>query len=430
MKLLSFIFCIVLTAACSLLTAAQSNNASFKAPQIRSVKLYRSGDQTSFPALALYSADVLELHFDDLDNNITKNYYYTLQLCNADWTPTMLNPFEYIKGFQQVRINTYRNSSIGATRYVHYSANIPDRNTYPTRSGNYLLKVFLDGDTSKLAFTKRFVVVQQLATVSAQIQQPFNANLYRTGQKLNIAVQTDRRVQIFSPTDLKIVVLQNNNWVTSLFIDRPTITRGNYYEYSDEGQTAMPAGKEFRWIDLRSFRLRSDRMAEIRNIQDTTHVYVKPDANRSGQAYIYYRDLNGSYTIETIENINPFWQTEYAYVHFSYFPPRNRAIEGNDVYLFGELTDWGRDTSAKMTFNAERGAYEKALYLKHGFYNYAYMTLPSKGTGYPDFSQTEGDNWTTENAYTILVYYRPFGNRADELIGISSLNSIFQRAGF
>jgi len=405
-------------------------NASFTAPQIRSAKLYRSGDQTSFPALQLYSSDVLELRFDDLDNNITKNYYYTFQLCNADWSPSMLTPFEYIKGFQQVRIGTYRNSYISGTRYVHYSATIPDRNTYPTRSGNYLLKVFLDGDTSRLAFTKRFVVVQPLASVAAQIQQPFNARLFRTGQKLSIAVQTDPKVQIFSPTDLKIVVLQNNNWVTSLFIDRPTITRGNYYEYSDEAQTALPGGKEFRYIDVRSMRLRGDRVTDMRNINDTTHVYVKPDANRSGQAYIYYRDLNGTYTVETIENVNPFWQSEYGYVHFTYFPPGNKAIEGSDVYLFGELTNWGRDTSARMIFNADKGAYEKALFLKQGFYNYAYITLPQKGTGYPDFSQTEGDNWSTENAYTVLVYYRPFGNRADELIRISTLNSIFQRVGF
>jgi len=431
MKPATILFFAVLFAAFSDTVHAQRRQpAGFQPPQIRSAKLYKAGDQTSFPSLALYSADVLELHFDDLDNNIARNYYYTFQLCNADWTPSVLNPFEYIKGFQQVRINTYRSSSVGSTRYVHYSATIPDRNTHPTRSGNYLLKVFLDGDTSKLAFTRRFVVVQPLASVAAQIQQPFNARLFRTGQKLHIAVQTDPKVQIFSPTDLKIVVLQNNNWVTSLFFDRPTLTRGHYYEYSDETITALPAGREFRYIDLRSFRLRSDRMSDIRNVGDTTHVFVNPDGNRSGQAYIYYRDLNGSYTIETIESVNPFWQTEYAYVHFTYFPPGNKPLQGNDVYLFGELTNWGTDTSARMNFNADRGAYEKVLYLKQGFYNYAYMTLPQKGKAYPDFSQTEGDIWNTENNYTVLVYYRPFGNRADELIGIASLSSIFQRTGF
>jgi hypothetical protein len=100
------------------------------------------------------------------------------------------------------------------------------------------------------------------------------------------------------------------------------------------------------------------------------------------------------------------------------------------VYLFGELTNYASDTSGKMVFNKERGAYEKTLLLKQGYYNYAYVTKPLSGKGLPDFSQTEGDYWGTENSYTILVYYRPFGARADELIGTASLNSAFQQPGY
>ncbi len=396
---------------------------------IQSAKLYRFGDQTSFPALTLNSNEALQLDFDDLDNRI-KNYYYTFQLCNADWSPSILHPFEYIKGFQNVRIATYRNSSIAATPYIHYQATVPDRNCAPSRSGNYLLKVFLDSDTSKLVFTKRFVVINNQTTIAAQVQQPFNAQYFKSYQKLSIAVKTDPRIQTFAPSDLKVVVLQNNNWQTSLFIDRPTISRGNYFEYSDESITAMPAGREFRWLDLRSLRLLSDRVQRMETVQDTTHIYVKPDPSRSGQSYLFYRDLNGAYTIEAMESINPFWQGDYALVHFSYFPPDNRAYQGNDVFLFGELTDYANDGSGKMEFNKERGAYEKTLLLKQGYYSYAYITKPSNGRGAADFSQTEGDYWGTENSYTVLVYYRPFGARADELIGFTSLNSAFQRAGY
>src|SRR6266542_729428 len=269
---------------------------------IKTVKLYRTGDQTSFPIIFLNSTEGLELHFDDLDNHV-KNYYYSFQLCNADWSPSILHPFEYIKGFQNVRITNYRNSSLATTRYVHYQANVPDRNCYPGRSGNYLLKVFLDNDTSKLVFVKRMIVGDIRASVAAQVLQPFNSTLYRTGQKLSIAVQTDNRIQVMSPNDLKVVILQNNNWQTSVFMDKPTIYRGNYYEYSDESYTALPSAKEFRWIDLRSLRLKSDRMLDINTRKDTTEITVMPDPNRSSQVYVYYRDLNGSYTIETLESI-------------------------------------------------------------------------------------------------------------------------------
>jgi hypothetical protein len=304
---------------------------------------------------------------------------------------------------------------------------IPDRNSIPSRSGNYLLKVFLNGDTTQLAFTRRFVVVDNRASVAAQILQPFSARLYNTSQKLQIAVQTDSRIQVMSPTDIKVVALQNNNWLTSISMDRPTLYRGNYYEYSDEALTAFPAIKEFRWIDLRSFRLKSDRMHHLEAKAKSTDVHVKPDGQRSGQAYVFYRDLNGSYTIESMESVNPFWQGDYATVHFSYFPPGNKQLEGRDLYLFGELTNYAADTLGKMKFNAEKGAYEKSLFLKQGFYNYTYASVVNNKSSYPDFSQTEGDYWGTENAYVLLVYYRPFGARADELIGFTSLNSIFQR---
>jgi len=402
------------------------NAQTLTATNIRSAKLYRYGDQTSFPAIVLNSNDVLQLDFDDLDNRV-KNYYYTFQLCNVDWTPSILHPFEYIKGFQNTRISTYRNSSIAITRYIHYQAALPDRNCYPSRSGNYLLKVFLDADTSKLVFTKRFVVINNQTSVLTRVQQPYNAQFFKTYQKLSIVVQTDNRTQLFTPSDLKVVVLQNNNWETSLFIDRPTISRSNYYEYSDEGITVMPAIKEFRWIDLRSLRLLSDRVQSMQTLHDTSVINVKPDPSRATQPYIYYRDLNGSYSIEAMESINPFWQGDYAYVNFAYYPPGNKELPGRNVYIFGELTNYAADTSGKMNFNKERGAYEKTLFLKQGYYNYAYATKSTDRDAHPDFSQTEGDFWGTENSYTILVYFRPFGGRADELIGFTTFNSNFQR---
>jgi hypothetical protein len=45
----------------------------------------------------------------------------------------------------------------------------------------------------------------------------------------------------------------------------------------------------------------------------------------------------------------------------------------------------------------------------------------------PSLENTEGNYWGTENSYMVLVYFRPFGARADELIGYTLVNSAFQR---
>ena len=59
--------------------------------------------------------------------------------------------------------------------------------------------------------------------------------------------------------------------------------------------TSLPAGKEWRWIDLRSLRLMSDRMGRIDSDKNRTDIYLKPDGERQQQVYVYYRDLNGRY---------------------------------------------------------------------------------------------------------------------------------------
>jgi hypothetical protein len=39
------------------------------------------------------------------------------------------------------------------------------------------------------------------------------------------------------------------------------------------------------------------------------------------------------------------------------------------------------------------------------------------------FANTEGNFNVTENEYTILIYYRAFGARADELLGFAQFNT-------
>jgi hypothetical protein len=419
-----FVFILLLISAVA--TNAQLADHIYKS-NIKSVKLHKPGDPYSYPMLRLNSVDDLDLYFDDMDANI-KNYYYTFQLCNADWTPVNLHPFDYIKGFQTNRITTYRNSSIAFTRYTNYYARIPDKNCTPTRSGNYLLKVFLDSDTSKLVFTKRFLVVDVKSSISGQVVQPFGGSIFRSHQKVITTVNLNSQLNAFSQQDVKVVLLQNFAWPSAVYLQRPSIFRGNYFEYNDENTNSFPAGKEWRWIDLRSNRLMSERMQRLDKQPARTDVYIKPDSERSQQIYYYYRDINGFYTIETTDKVNPFWQSDYSYVHFTFFPPNNQQYGGRDIHLYGEFTNYEINDDTRMEFNAERGAYEKTMLLKQGFYNYSYVTVNAKKPEEkPTLESTEGNYSSTENVYLILVYYRGFGARADELIGYATINSLLER---
>jgi hypothetical protein len=390
---------------------------------IMSVKLFQQNDQMSQPLIRLNSGDQLELHFDDLIG-YPRNFFYTYELCNADWTPAMLNPFDYLKGFTQNRLVQYRASSIALTRYVHYQAYLPERNCVPTKSGNYLLKVFLDGDTSKLAFTRRVMVMDEKAAIGARVMQPFNGALTRTHQKLQVTVST-KDLNVMSPQQqTKLVMIQNNRWDEAVVNDRPTFMRGNVWEYNGEQDALFPAGKEYRWADLRSWRFLSDRMDRIDKVAQPNLVYMKTDLVRNDMRYAFFRDTNGWNEIGTTESINPWWQTDYASVEFTLQPPAQKPFANQDVFLIGELTGNQVGDTSRMVFDETRGLYTKRLLLKQGYYSYQYVTKDSRlKQGRTDPSITEGNFWETENDYLILFYFRPLTSRHDELVGMTRVNS-------
>ena len=405
-------------------TSAQNNDCIYQ-KNIRSVKLHAYADQLSYPILKLNSTDRIELHFDDLDADV-KYYSYTFVLCNADWTTAPMSQFDYMRGFANVRINTYRNASIALTRYTHYSAILPDKNTFPTRSGNYLLKVFTNGDTSKTVFTKRFLVVDMKAGIAATVLQPFNTAFAKTHQKIQFSIN----VQSIKPTNvfqqIKVVILQNFRWDQSIKNIQPTFIRQNILEYNTENESLFPAQKEWRWLNLTSLRLQTDRIEKGENTNKGQTLFVKPDGDRNGLRYMYYRDANGFCQYSTIEPVNPYWQGDYATVWFRYLPSNKQPFKEQDVYLYGELTNYELTEAHKLNYNAETGFYENKQMLKQGFYDYIYL-LKDKKTGTIASEFTEGNWFETENNYTILVYYRPLGGRADELIAISLINSIANR---
>lgn len=403
---------------------AQMGERVYKS-NIRSIKLHVLGDQLAYPIMRLNSGDQLELHFDDLDADF-KYYSYTFILCNADWTPAILSQFDYMRGFSNVRIGTYRNSSIALTRYTHYMANLPDKNTVPTRSGNYMLKVFTNGDTSQTVFTKRFLVIDNRANAGATVLQSFNPSFAKSHQKLqfNVNVQNIKPTNIFQ--QIKVVILQNNRWDNCIANLQPTFVRQNILEYNTENEGLFEAQKEWRWVNLSILRLQTDRIEKGDYTNRGQTLWIKPESERSALRYMYYRDINGMYMLGNIENNNPYWQGDYATVWFQYFTPNKQPYTDKDVYVYGELTNYELSEANKMVYNKETGLYENKQFLKQGNYDYCYITVDRKTKQLSTF-QTEGNWWETENNYTILVYYRPLGGRTDELVGITQTNSIAGR---
>lgn len=413
-----------LTAAClSVLCGRSQTPDSVYSPVIRMPQLFVSGNQLGYPVISLNGNTQLELDFDDLDGDV-KNYYYSYQLCNADWTPAEVSEFDFIKGFNSVRISNYQFSSIALTHYTHYQAIVPDPSCVPIHSGNYLLKVFLDNDPSRLAFTRRFLVTDVRTNVHAQIMEPVNYDIAHTHQRIQFTVNLTA-VNPSNPLDqVKVVILQNYRWDNTVHDIRPTFYLNNKLEYNENDLVVFPGGAEWRWVDLQNLRYQTERVKGGNYTKTATEIIVKPDADRSQQAYYFYKDYNGFYFIQSSEGVNPMYQTDYARVRFSFVPPGNAPFDGKDIYVLGAFNG-GLNDSSRMTFNEQTRRYEASFLLKEGYYSYSYVTIDRDD---PDrkvnFAYTEGNHVETENDYMILIYYRAPGARADELIGISRFNSL------
>ena len=65
---------------------------------IKTVLLYNTRNEMSYPIISLNGNEKIKLSFDDLrrENSI---YNYTILHCSANWEPSDLEKNEYIKGF-------------------------------------------------------------------------------------------------------------------------------------------------------------------------------------------------------------------------------------------------------------------------------------------------------------------------------------------
>ena len=400
----------------------QSNPDSIYQNSIHTVLIHPMNKPQAIPLVSLNELSPLLISFDDFKNDY-QDYYYSVELRNADWTAVPMSAFDYLQGFNQNKISNFSVSSIATQRYYHYEFNFPNAQARPTQSGNYILKVFKNGNANELVFTRRFFVTEDQVSMAATVQEPFDAQVSKTHQKIQLVLDV-KKIPFFQTDQIKATIIQNYRYNDALTLAAPTFIRGNLLEYNSEDQFIFPAGKEARWLDIQNLRLRSDRIIDINSKADRAIISVKPDLSRASTAYYTFNDLNGNFIISNTESLQSENQNDYATVNFTYFPKDKIPFIGMKLYLAGALTNNILNKEAEMIFDPALGYYKKSLLLKQGYYSYNYV-LREQNSFNPlnDFTETEGNHWETENNYSIIVYYRPPGARHDHIIGFGAVNS-------
>ena len=388
---------------------------------IRTVQFYRGNREMTYPVLYLGDETPLTLEFDELihyDGDVS-DLWVTFVSCDAYWEPSTLMSMEYLDGFTYDRITDWSRSANTRIPYIHYRYSFPGQYVKFKRSGNYLLYVYRNGDEKQLVLSRRFMIADNKVGIRSNTGMSFAPTDRVRLQSVSFDVFPNA-VDLTDPfQDLVVMVLQNGRWDNAARNMKPQFIYPDHLEYRFNAASEFEGGNEYRLLDIRSTRFHTQAMAAVQDRDSLFYILLYADEPRLENRYSAQFDFNGNYFIEVQEYPNYDTEADYVLVDFRLRTPI--PVDDGSVYVFGRFTDWKPREECQMMFNPLKNRYETNFLMKQGVYNFQYV-VKNRKTGKVDEKKLEGSHFETENAYTILIYYKSITDRSHELVGIDHLN--------
>lgn len=359
------------------------------------------------------------LAFDDLYGN-EANYYYTIQHCNYDWTPSsMLTVNDYLEGFDNQRIQNYNNSFNTLQIYSRYILSFPNKFTSIKLTGNYIISIL--NEDREVVFTRRVIIYEEEVSVPVQVKRSRDMGTVQQKHNLDFAVKTST-IQWQSPLqNVKVALFQNGRFDNAIYNVKPQYTIGNDLIYKYNKETQFWAGNEYWYFDNKDIRNAVNNIARITSGEIYNTILYTNDA-RGSKPYTYYPDINGNFLTQNIQLsvTNPSLESDYSWVFFKLSAPA--FFDKEPIYVGGMFNNYAKTDEYKLEYNEKTNTYEKAIMIKQGFTNYMYVTTKKDGTTDPE-NDVDGNFYQTEDQYDIFVYYRQNNDRYDRVIGRGTANS-------
>ena len=391
----------------------QTFSNSIKSVSLQREKQVQIGAALTIPPyLLLGEKHGLTLRFDELNGEF-KNYSFTVVHCNPDWTASDLFPNEYLDGFTEDNITDYTFSQNTVQEYIHYYQQFPTENMKISKSGNYTLIVYESGNRDKVLLTQRFFVVDSRTNIIPLPSFSNSSNQQKEAHQINFKVNVSAINSSDPLNEFKTIVVQNMNLDEALHCT-PAFINNEILSFFGTNMN-MQAGNNFRQIDLRGLRESTRGIGVYQTFFEVPqyHTILNPVSDRKLESFTTYNDFNGKYYPMTTGSRDPNYETDYAWVYFYYDP--STPDTSLDLYVFGQLSDWGRNNDFKMKYSSKSVQYVAKSFLKEGVYDYAILeNAVNQGL---IWSSVEGNFYQTENSYSIFVYYKSFTSNYFQLIG-------------
>ena len=355
------------------------------------------------------------LEFDDLQAT-QEQYTYKIEHYDYNWQPSNLATTEYINGYASDWIRDFEDSFNTFQAYTYYKLEIPNDNTRIKLSGNYVISILNEDD--EVVFARPFIVYQSKVTVGVSAHRSRDIATLNSKHNIQFTVNYPDLLINNPSKEIKIAVYQNNDWNSVIKNIKPQFYRGTQLLYKYVKENSYWAGNEFLFFDTKQIRFATNNVAKV-ELNDIFDTYLYLDEERIHKPYTSYPDINGNFVIRALDTEVSATEADYTWVHFALESFEN--IGKDNIYIYGNFNGWQLTDENKMTYNETTKRYSGKLLLKQGFYNYLYVTADKNGT--INNHAIEGSFYQTENSYSVLVYYKPFGSRYDQVIGYGSANS-------
>ncbi len=404
---MSFIFCTVIN------INAQKLNVIPPPANIKSIVLKPNKINTYAPIIKL--GERLNLSFDDI-NGDERIYSYRIEHCDYNWNKSNLVSTDYMTGFAKDRIRNYENAFNTLQYYTHYELTIPNQNNKIKKSGNYI--IFILNEQDQVLFSRRFIIYQPQVIVGVTAHRSTDVAIINEKQSVQFVIN-HQNLRLNNPNEeIKVAIYQNGDWNSVIKNIKPKYIRGTQLLYNYVDGLSFWAGNEFLYFDTKEIRNATNNVAQTR-LDNIFHTYLYLDKARYKKPYLFNPDVNGNFVLRTIDTDDISLEGDYSFVHFSLDYDNNNSED--DIYVYGAYNDWQLTEENKMTYNKRTRTYEATILLKQGFYNYSYVSLNKSSQ--INTHAIGGSYFQTENNYTVIVYFRRYGERYDQVIGIGSASS-------
>ena len=373
--------------------------------QIRTLRVARE-------VLVLDELEPLHISFDEMSHDV-HFYTYSVEMLNSD-----LLSGEYLTGFTTKDISEYEHSMNTSREYTHYWFDFPNEDMTLTKSGQYRLTIYEDGDKDKKIAEVDFCVVEPLVKIDAKVRANTDIEYNGRYQQLDIDVALNTEESVQNSDNYYIVITQNNRLDNAVMLRRPTFVDSKRLRYINCKDLIFEGGNEYHHFDAFSCFYAGHGIDRVYHELGDYHAPLFADELTKGQ-YIHEFDSNGRYVVNAERTSDADVEAEYMWVHWTL--PMEQPFFDGALYVGGEL--FGNELSLKnrMQYDNKAQCYWLTALVKQGGYDYQYWFVPKNQK--TTTQRVDGSYWQTENEYAIYVWYRPFGARYDRLVGVSVIRS-------